>query len=129
MCLTNKIVALLLPPVFLVSSPVFAQQARVVDAAAMSQALAAKAQSESAQRDLVRRVLDRADARQIAAHMGLGVEQAASAVATLSGAELDALAQHAGAVEAATLAGGANTVVISVTTLLLILIIVILLAS
>jgi len=129
MRITNRIVALLLPPVFLVSSPVFAQQARVVDAAAMSQALAAKAQSESAQRDLVRRVLERADAREMAARMGLSVERAGSAVATLSGAELDALAQHAGAVEAATLAGGASTIVISITTLLLILIIVILLAS
>ena len=54
--------------------------------------------------------------------------EAGSAVATLSGAELDTLAQHAGAVEAAALAGGANTIVISLTTLLLIVIIVILLA-
>jgi len=124
----NKIVALLLLPVFLVSSPVFAQQARLVDDAAMTQALAAKAESESAQRELVRRVLDRADVRAMAARMGLSVEQADSAVATLSGPELGTLAQHASAVEAATLAGGANTVVISLTTLLLIIIIVILLA-
>jgi hypothetical protein len=128
MHVTHKIVALLLLPAFLVSSPVFAQQARVVDAGAMSQALAAKAESESAQRALVRRVLDRADVREMAARMGLNVEQADSAVATLSGPELGTLAQHAQAVEAATLAGGANTIVISVTTLLLLLIIVILLA-
>jgi hypothetical protein len=128
MRVTNKIVALLLLPAFLVASPVFAQQARVVDAAAMSQALAAKAESESAQRALVRRVLDRADVREMAARMGLNVEQADSAVATLSGPELGALAQHAQAVETATLAGGANTIVISLTTLLLLVIIVILLA-
>jgi len=125
----NKAVALLLLPMFLVSSPAFAQQARVVDASAMDQALAAKAESESAQRELVRRVLDRSDVRAMAARMGLSVEQAASAVATLSGPELGTLAQHAQAAEAATLAGEANVVVISVTTLLLILIIVILLAS
>ena len=125
----NKAVALLLLPMFLVSSPAFAQQARVVDASAMDQALAAKAESESAQREVVRRVLDRADVRAMAARMGLSVEQANSAVATLSGPELGTLAQHAQAAEAATLAGEANVVVISVTTLLLLLIIVILLVS
>jgi len=125
----NKTVVLLLLPLFLVSSPAFAQQVRVVDASAMDQALAAKAESETAQRELVRRVLDRADVRAMAARLGLSVEQADSAVATLSGPELGTLAQHAQAAEAATLAGEANVVVLSVTTLLLILIIVILLAK
>jgi hypothetical protein len=95
----------------------------------MNQALADKADSESAQREAVRRVLDRADVREVAARMGLSVEQADSAVATLSGAELGALAQQADAVEAAALAGGANTIVISTVSLLLIIIIVILLAN
>ena len=128
MGMVKKVVALLLLPMFLVCSPALAQQARIVDAAAMSQALASKAASESAQRALVLRVLNRADAREMAAQMGLTAEQADSAVATLSGPELGTLAQHAQAVETATLAGGANTIVISVTTLLLLLIIVILLA-
>ena len=128
MRLLNKIVALALLPLFLVSTPAFAQQPRVVDAAAMNQALADKADAETTQRTLVQRVLDRTDVRETAARMGLSVEQAGSAVATLSGAELGLLAEHAGAIETAALAGGANTVVISVTTLLLILIIVILLA-
>jgi hypothetical protein len=119
----------MLVPMFLASSPALAQQARVVDAATLSQALAAKAESESAQRELVRRVLDRSDAREMAVRLGLSVEQADSAVATLSGAELGTLAQHAGTVEGAALAGGANTIVISTTTLLLILIIVILLVK
>lgn len=129
MRIANKVVALLLLPMFLFSSPAFADQARVVDAAAMNQALADKADSESAQREAVRRVLDRADVREVAARMGLSVEQADSAVATLSGAELGALAQQADAVEAAALAGGANTIVISTVSLLLIIIIVILLAN
>jgi hypothetical protein len=119
----------LLLPLFLVSSPALGQESRVVDSAEMNQALEAKADSERAQRDLVRRVLDRADVRETAARLGLSVAEAGSAVATLSGAELDTLAQHAGAVEAAALAGGANTIVISLTTLLLIIIIVILLAK
>ena len=129
MRLLNKIVALALLPLFLVSTPAFAQQPRVVDADAMGRALAGKADAEDSQRALVRRVLDRTHVREIAARMGLSVEQAQSAVATLSGAELSVLAERAGAVETEALAGGANTVVISVTTLLLILIIVLLLAK
>lgn len=125
----HKVVTLCLLPVFLISSPAFAQQARVVDASALDQALADRASSERSQRDLVRRVLDRSDAREMAARFGLSVEQAGTAVATLSGAELNTLAQHASVVEANALAGGANTVVISVTTLLLLLIIVILLVK
>ena len=125
----NKIVALLLLPVFLVASPAFAQQGRLVDSAAMSQALADKAESEATQRNLVRRVLNRADVSGMAARMGLSVERADSAVAKLSGAELGTLAEHAGAIETAALAGGASTIVISTTTLLLVLIIVILLAK
>jgi len=128
MRMMSKAVALLLP-VFLVSSPALAQQTRVVDGAAMGQALADKAESEGAQRELVRRVLERAEVREMAERMGLSVQQADSAVATLSGAELGALAQHAGAVETAALAGGANTIIISTTALLLIVIIVILLVS
>jgi len=129
MRIPKQIVTLFLLPAFLISTPAFAQQPRVVDAALMNQALAAKATSETAQRDLVRRVLDRSDARAVAANLGLNVANASSAVATLSGAELNTLAQHAAAVEANALAGGANTIVISVTTLLLLLIIILLLAD
>ena len=129
MQISKKIVTLFLVPAFLVSTQAFAQQTRVVDAVALNLALAAKTDSENSQRELVRRVLDRSDARDMAERLGLTVEQAGTAVATLSGAELNTLAQHAAAVEANSLAGGANTVVISVTTLLLILIIVILLVK
>jgi hypothetical protein len=123
----QKVVALLLVPMFLVPSVAFAQQPGIVDATAMSQALAGKAGSEGEQRELVRRVLDREDAREMAARLGLNHADASSAVATLSDVELGTLAQHAAGFEAASLAGGANTIVISLTTLLLLLIIVILL--
>lgn len=129
MRIPKQIVTLFLLPAFLISTPAFAQQSRVVDATLMNQALVNKAASETAQRDLVRRVLDRSDARQVAASLGLELERAGAAVDTLSGAELNTLAQHAAAVEGNALAGGANTVVISVTTLLLILIIILLLAD
>ena len=124
----HKLIALLVIPVFFAASPAFAQQSRVVDGAALTHALAAQAEGDRAQRDQVRRVLDRDDVRQMAATMGLNAAQASSAVATLGGADLATAAQHAGAIEQA-LAGGTNTIVISVTTLLLIIIIVILLAS
>jgi hypothetical protein len=124
----NKLVALALLPMFLISSPALAQQARVVDDAAMSQALAGKADAEQAQRELVRRVLDRNDAREMAARLGLSVERADAAVATLGTAELTTLAGHAAGVESAALAGG-STIVISTVSLLLILIIVILLVK
>lgn len=129
MHIPNKIVALCLLPAFLVASSAFAQQTRIIDTPALSEALAQHAADADAKRALVRRVLDRSDAREVAARFGLSVEQANSAVATLSATDLNTLAQHAGAVEASALAGGASTVVISVTTLLLILIIVILLAD
>jgi len=129
MQISRKIVTLFLIPVLLSSTQAFAQQIRVVDAAALSQALTQKADAETTQRDLVRRVLDRSDAREIAARFGLSVQQANSAVATLSSADLTSLAQHAAAVEANALAGGANPLVISPTTLVLVLIIVILLAN
>lgn len=129
MHLVNKIAALLLIPIFLLSSPALAQQIHVVDAAAMNQALADKAVSERGQRDVVRRVLERDDTRRLAASLGLNLADAAAAVATLEAAELAPLAAQAEAVEAAALAGGANTIVISVTTLLLLLIIVILIVK
>jgi hypothetical protein len=128
MTITNRIVAVVLLPVFLVASPAFAQQPRVVDSAALNQALAGQAQLERTQRELVRRVLDRAEARELAARMGLSLQRADSAIATLSGSELNTLARQASAVDTA-LAGGSRTIVISTTTLLLVLIIVILLVK
>lgn len=126
MYLTHKLVTLLLLPVFLISSPAFAQPS-VVDSAAMAEALTARANVEQVQRELVLRVLDTDDARAIAARLGLDLADASSAVATLGGGQLNTLAQQAGAVESAALAGGQNYIVISATTLLLILIIILLL--
>ena len=129
MYFANKISAVLLIPILLLSTSALAQQTRIVDAAAMNQALAAKAVSERGQRDLVLRVLDRDDVRGMAATMGLSVNNASAAVATLSGAELETMAAQASAVEAAALSGGASTITISLTVALLLLIIVILLVK
>lgn len=129
MRLMTRTVALVLTSSLLVSSPVFAQQARVVDSAALNRALADQAANERTERAQLERVLAREDVRQLASRLGLDVARATSAIATLGGADLGTAARHAAALEAADLAGGASTVVISTTTLLLVLIIVILLAN
>jgi hypothetical protein len=129
MRITLKPVAVLLLPILLVSTTAFAgQQSRVVDGAALRQALAAHVGAEQDQREAVRRVLGRDDVRQVADRMGLDLAQASAAVGTLSGTDLTEATERAGALEAS-LVGGQNRIVISVTTLLLILIIVILLAK
>jgi hypothetical protein len=125
---TLKPIALALLPAMLLATPAFAQHSRVVDAAALSAALASKADAEDAQRAQVRRVLDRDEVRQVADRLGLDVTRASSAVGMLGGDDLAQAAQQAGAVDAA-LAGGQTTIVISLTALLLILLIVILLAD
>lgn len=124
----NKIVVLLLLPMFLVSSPALAQQVHVVDPAAMSRAVAEKVNQENTHRELLQRILNRADVREVAGRMGLSVERAESAVATLDGEELSQLAGYAAGVEAS-LVGGANTIVISTTTLLLGLILLVLIVK
>lgn len=128
MRITLKPVAVLLLPVLLAASPAFAQQSRVVDAAALQQALVDRTAVEATQRAQVQQVLDRAEVQQLASRMGLNLADARTAVGTLSGQQLADVAAQASAADAA-LAGGANTIVISATTLLLIIIIIILLAQ
>jgi hypothetical protein len=122
----NKALALVLITFFSVSSPVLAQQAHIVDRAAMEQAIAEKANRAAADRELVLRVLDRSEVRELASRMGVSIERAEAAIATLDGTELRELAAQADEVETA-LAGGQSVIVISVTTLLLLLILIVLL--
>jgi hypothetical protein len=128
MRITITPVAVLLLPVMFLSAPAFAQQARVADAAVLQRALDDRVATEEAQRETVRRVLDRDDVRELAGRMGLDLTDARSAVATLSGVQLAQAADRAAGLETA-LAGGQATIVISLTTLLLIIIIIILLAD
>jgi hypothetical protein len=128
MRVVNRVAALLLVPMFVLSSPALAQQqANVVDRAEMTRAVSDKIDRDGEHRDAIRRVLQRDQAREVAERMGLSLERAESAIATLDGEELGQLAQHAEAADAA-LAGGASYVVISVTTLLLLLILIVLIA-
>jgi hypothetical protein len=128
MRVVNRVAALLLLPTFLLSTPALAQQqSSVVDRETLSRAVGDKVERERDDRETIRQVLQRDEARQLAERMGLSLERADSAIATLDGEDLRQLAQHADAADAA-LAGGANYVVISVTTLLLLLILIVLIA-
>jgi hypothetical protein len=99
--------------------------------AAIDRALAARAAAVDADRDVVRRVLDRTEVRDVAARMGVDIARVQASVSLLDAAELAQAADQARAVED-TLAGGATTVVITTTTIiiaLLIVIIIVLLAD
>ena len=110
----------------LVTSPAWAQQ-HVVDSTIMQDAIARQQAVDAANRRVVERVLARPDVQVVAARLGLDIKDARTAIAGISGDELAAVAQTAGAAD---LAGGQNpTITISVVVLLLIIIIVILIAD
>jgi hypothetical protein len=82
---------------------------------------------EAAARRTITTLLQRDDVRKIAEGRGLDLQQAAAAVGTLQGEELQRLSALAAGVEGK-LAGGDQVISISLVTLLLIVIIIILLA-
>ena len=94
--------------------------------AMLDQALEKKVNDEDAARDTIRRLLDRADVRELAESHGLDARRASAAVGTLQGEELDRLAAQAAQVQSQ-LAGGDEVVVrVSLVALLLMVIIIIL---
>ena len=109
------------------TSPAWAQQ-HVADGAAMQQAIAAKTTADQGNREVVSKVLDRQDVRELAATMGVDLKEAKGALATMSSDELAQLAQPARAIDTDRTAG-ASTIVISVTTLLLLLILIVVIAK
>jgi hypothetical protein len=102
-----------------------AQQPSAVDRAALDRAVAAHADRADADRLAIRRVLERAQVRQIAARAGIDIKRAESAVATLDGAELHDIAQQARAVDSSLAGGGSIT--LSTTTIIIGLLVLILL--
>jgi hypothetical protein len=107
------------------SSPAWAQQ-HIADPAAMQQAITQQQATETANREIVAKVLGRPDVQIMAARMGMSVQTARTAAAQLSGQDLAQAATAARAIDDP--AGGADTIVISTTTLLLIIILVLLIA-
>jgi hypothetical protein len=102
-----------------------AQQPSAVDRAALDRAVAAHADRADADRLAIRRVLERAQVRQIAARAGIDMKRAESAVATLDGAELHDIAEQARAVDNSLAGGGSIT--LSTTTIIIGLLVLILL--
>ena len=114
----------------LFASPSFAQtqERHITDAAAMQRAIAQRQAVDESNREAVMTVLRRQDVKQLAERMGLSIERAETALASLPSDKLAELAEPARAVPA-DLAGGDQRIVISLTALLLILILVVLLVK
>ena len=114
----------------LCASPAVAQvqERHITDTAAMQKAIAQRKAVDDNNREAVMTVLRRPDVKQLAERMGLSIERAENALASLPSDKLAELAEPARAVPA-DLAGGDRTIVISLTTLLLILILVVLLVK
>jgi hypothetical protein len=114
---------------WLVTPPVGAQPLTAdqpaAEQVAIDRALAERAATTEADRDAVRRVLDRSEVKEIASRMGLDIAQLQASVATLDPAQLAQAADQARAVDQ-NLAGGA-TVVVTTTTIIIVLLLIILL--
>jgi hypothetical protein len=126
MRVVNRFVAALLVPVFFFATSAWAGQEHIVDSSAMRQALADKVSQDNANRALLVQVIHRNDVQTLAARMGLNLERAESAVATLGSAELNDLAQQAQTADPS-LAGGSEVAIITITTLLLVVILLVVL--
>lgn len=128
MRIIRTILVVFLSTCLMTASPAIAQQGHVADQATLDRAVGTHADEAEADRQAIRRVLERDEVRLIAARAGVDIKRAETAVALLDGVELHQMAQQARAVDSS-LAGGQSTVTISTTTiiiglLLLILIIV-----
>ena len=111
--------------IMLAAPAAWAQQAHVVNKAALDQAVQQRVTQEQADRESLRAFLQNPQVKSVAAKAGLSVEQAEAAVSALQGDELRHAAGQARTVNQ-DLAGG-STVVISTTTIIIILLLVIIL--
>jgi hypothetical protein len=105
---------------------VHAQGSHAATQSAIDSALQQHVSNVDADRAAVRRVLEHSAVKEVAARAGIDLRRAASAVATVDGQELGALAAQARQVEQA-LAGGQSRVVISTTVIIIALLVLILL--
>lgn len=110
------------------SSSAVAQERHVADPAVLHQAVADRAATDQQNRDVVRALLARSEARDVASRLGLSLTRAESAVSALDSAELAYMADSARAVDTPLAGGGTATVTLSLTTLLVIIIVVLLIA-
>lgn len=106
-------------------SRVEAQTSHAASQAAIDAVLQEHVATQAADRQAIQRVLDHPEVKAVAERAGLDVKRAASAVATLDGAELARVAAQAQQVEEA-LAGGQSRIVVSTTLVIIGLLILIL---
>ena len=109
----------------LVMAPAASAQDHVISRAALDKAVQQRVNQEQADRNVILSLLQRQDVRDIAAHAGLSIETAQTAVTMLHGKDLQQAAEQARQAQDG-LAGGASTVTISTTTIIIVLLIIIL---
>jgi hypothetical protein len=102
-----------------------AQTQHTASQAALDAAVQQHVASTDAQRQSILRLLERPEVQQVAGEAGLDLKTAMSAVATLQGEQLAAVAAQASQVEEA-LAGGQSRIVISTTLIIIALLVLIL---
>ena len=89
-----KGIALFLSIMF-IASPVTAQNGQVVDAEKLQELIDRHLEEEAQDREAIRAALQRTEVRDVAGRIGLDLERAVAAVATLEGTELTELASQA----------------------------------
>jgi hypothetical protein len=114
---------LIAAPLLAVPASVSAQQAHVTDRGSLDRAVAERARSAGAQRESIRRLLDRPEVRDVAERYNLDISTVQAGAATLNGTDLERVAAQANAVESALVAG--DTITITTTTLIILLLLVI----
>ena len=102
-----------------------AQGQHAAPQSALDAAIQQHVATADADRDTLRRLLERPEVREIAGQAGLDLKTAQNAVATLQGEQLAGLAAQASQVEQA-LAGGQSRIVISTTLIIVALLVLIL---
>ena len=124
----RALVAWLTMGALFVTSPVRAQQ-HVVDSTLLQQAIAEQRAVDDVHRQSIERALMQPEVQAVAARLGLDIKDARTAVASITGDELAAVAATAQAVNAELAGGQGPTITISLVVLLLVIIIVILIAD
>ena len=103
-----------------------AQTSHAAPQSAIDAALQQHASTADADREAVRKLLEREEVKKVAGEAGIDLQKATSAVATMSASDLARVAAQAQQVDQA-LAGGQSRVVISTTVIIIALLVLILL--
>lgn len=112
----------------MIMAPAARAQGHVISKSALDQAVQERVSQDTADREAIRSLLQRAEVRAVADKSGLSLDKALTAVSTLSGDDLRQLADQSRQIDSQ-LAGGASTVVISTTTIIIVLLLIILIVA